>query len=219
MSPRFPPLAPEAQTPFQKEIHAIMDRTRASLGNTQVFAGKNAAGALTGPFAVFMYALTIPLNPDWSCRGLTPIDSRAPPPVAKPLVDLGNTVVDNPQLSVRERQICVLAVCSVYRADFMTYAHIRIGKEAGFTADQVYDARIGKTPDGLAPKEQAAYEFSRAMAAAREVVPDDLFYRWMEVLGEEKITGLMHCVGLYVYTSLIMHISDVPIPDGGKIEK
>lgn len=101
----------------------------------------------------------------------------------------------------------------------MTYAHIRISKEAGFTADQVYDARIGKTPDDLPEMEEAAYEFSRAMAAAREVVPDDLFYRWMGILGEEKITALIHCVGLYVYTSLIMHISDVPIPEGGKIER
>ena len=148
-----------------------------------------------------------------------PRDSRAPPAVAKPLVDIGYAVVDNPQLTVRERQICILAVCSVYHGQFMTYAHIRISKNVGFTADQVYDARTGKTPEGLPAQEKAAYEFSKAMAAAREVVPDDLFNIWMGILGEDKVTALIHCVGLYVYTSLIMHISDVPIPEGGKIER
>lgn len=101
----------------------------------------------------------------------------------------------------------------------MTYAHIRITKEAGLTAEQVYDARIGKTPQGLPEKEQAAYEFSRVMAAARDVVPDEFFYRCHDILGQDKITGLMHCVGLYTYTSLLMHIGDIPIPEGGKIEK
>ena len=75
----------------------------------------------------------------------------------------------------------------------MTYAHIRITKEAGLSADQVYDARIGKTPEGLPEIEQAAWEFSRTMAAAREVVPDELFNRYMAILGEDKIHGLINC--------------------------
>lgn len=32
-----------------------MDKTRMALGSTDVFAGKDSAGALTGPFAMFMY--------------------------------------------------------------------------------------------------------------------------------------------------------------------
>ena len=54
MVARFPPIPPSAQKPYQKEIHAIMDETRESLGTNRVFAGKDDEGALVGPFAVFM---------------------------------------------------------------------------------------------------------------------------------------------------------------------
>ena len=140
-------------------------------------------------------------------------------PIAKPFVEMSDKVVNNPQLTQRERQLAVLAVCSVFRARFMTYAHIRISKEVGLTANQVYDARIGKVPEGLTELEQMAYEFCKTMASAREVVPEDLYARYQAVLGDDKITGLIYCVGLWSFTSLLMHITDVPIPEGGKIEK
>jgi hypothetical protein len=127
-------------------------------------------------------------------------------------------IVAQPAITLRERQLCVLACCSVFHAQFMTYAHIKIGKQVKLTSEQILDARTGRVPKGLPEGETAAYVFSKALAEANGPVSDEIYEKAERILGKDRMVGLIHCVGLYTYTSMVMNASDVPVPDGEKIE-
>lgn len=127
-------------------------------------------------------------------------------------------IINNKEFTLRERQLSVLATCSVFHAEFMTYAHILIGKDVGLTHQQTFDARHGKMPAGLTDLEEMAYDFSLQLANARGRMPDFLYEDALNKLGPEKITALIHNVGLYTYTSMLMNACATPVPDGGKIE-
>jgi 4-carboxymuconolactone decarboxylase len=127
-------------------------------------------------------------------------------------------IVNNCVITLRERQLSVLATCSVFHAQFMTYAHIKIGKEVGLSSEQAYDARTGKTPQGLSEEETVAYDFSLALASATGPVKDEIWEKTKNCIGKEKVTALVHVVGLYTYTRMLMSADDVPVSDGEKIE-
>jgi AhpD family alkylhydroperoxidase len=118
-----------------------------------------------------------------------------------------------PTLSFLERELVILAVLSQTQPAYALYAHARIAEKAGLSASQISDAKSGKLPDGLTKRERATYASARALAALRGPLPGGEFERAETVLGKDGTAAVMHLVGQFLYSSLLLNAADVPIPE------
>ena len=139
-------------------------------------------------------------------------NSYAPPAIVEPFLSLVIGIVKSPELTVRERELAILAVTSVFQPAFMTYAHTNIGIDIGLSSEQVADASSGKIPEDLDHDEEIVYEFSRELSRTRGSIREKLWQKAKSLLGATKVVVLIHVVGGYTYTAMIMNAADVQVP-------
>jgi alkylhydroperoxidase/carboxymuconolactone decarboxylase family protein YurZ len=183
---RFPSTS---QTPEQAAAAAEAERIiLAKFGPS--FQLKDADGNLLGPFSTLSYT----------------------PSTFLPYLDYANAFTSLLLLAAKERELAILATCSVTKSEYALYAHRRIGVSVGLTEEQVRNAGEGRIPEGLVKRERDVYVLALEMARRFGTLSDEVFEQAVGVIGRDGVSQLAQVVGGYLLGSVLINVADVKVP-------
>jgi 4-carboxymuconolactone decarboxylase len=146
-------------------------------------------------------------------RGLVPGPHKiwlANPTLSKTIVPTGTYFQEKSTLSKAEIEIATCVICGRWGAAYSTLEHEKIGVHLGHLDPAKVAALIAGLPVSFDdPREQVVYELASALAEAR-LVPQFLFQRAQELLGDEGIVDVTVLMGWFTMVSLTLMTFDVP---------
>jgi 4-carboxymuconolactone decarboxylase len=146
-------------------------------------------------------------------RGLVPGPHKiwaANPALLTTIAPVGAYYQTASTLSKAEIEIATCVICGRWGAAYSSFEHEKIGVVLGKLDPAKVDALIAGLPaDFDDPRQQIVYELSSALAAAR-VVPQGLFGRARELLGDAGIADVTVLMGWFTAVSLTLMAYDVP---------
>lgn len=150
-------------------------------------------GAFLGPFAAFLY---------------TPKD------VAIHFLKLFKIMGQIPGLPSSARETAILATGEHFGAAYEMYAHKQVAiTSKALTGQQAEDIVSGKLPSDADEDITVAWEVARALSAQKGPLEDKLWSRAKSAFGVEGAAALIHYVGGYAYTSILLNGMDAPVPE------
>jgi 4-carboxymuconolactone decarboxylase len=120
-------------------------------------------------------------------------------------------------LPARLSELAILVMGRHWNAEFEWWAHKPIALKAGLDAGVVEAIRTGTEPAFDNADEAVVYEFVRALHD-RKQVPDALYRRAVEALGEGGVVDLVGIIGYYTLISVTIQAFEVAPPDGEPLE-
>jgi 4-carboxymuconolactone decarboxylase len=98
-------------------------------------------------------------------------------------------------LSERVRQVVILAVGAVWKADYELYAHSAVARKAGLSEAAIRSLASGGLPEDLSDEERLAQRFVRQLTAERRV--EEPLYRTAEAaFGREGLVSMTFLAGV-----------------------
>ena len=148
-----------------------------------------------------------------SLRGLVPGPHKiwlANPLLSETIVPTGAYFQTRSTLTKAEIEIVTNVINGHWRAAYSNYEHEIIGVRRGGLAPEQAAALIAGLPTRFAdPRQQLVYELASTLAAAR-VVPQHLFRRARDLLGDAGIVDVTALMGWFTTVSLTLMAFDVP---------
>jgi alkylhydroperoxidase family enzyme len=135
------------------------------------------------------------------------------PDVGSALQELGSAIRYKTGLTARSREIAILELSVLRKAEFEWYAHERVGKLAGLTDAELqalHDGTPAPTFDGI---ETLVRDIVRIVVHERDL-DDAMFSTATTVLGEEVLNELIVLIGYYDLLAINLRIWRTPLPDG-----
>lgn len=121
-----------------------------------------------------------------------------------------------PGLPLDAREVAILTVGARYKAAYELYAHVNVAeKKVGMSKDVIEKIAKGEKPDGLNEACSIAFDVTTYLARTPGPLSKDLWRRSMDVLGKEGTCALVHYVGAYAYTCIMLNAMDADIPKEG----
>lgn len=118
-----------------------------------------------------------------------------------------------PFLPADAKEVAILVVGARYKAAYELYAHTNIAtKKVGMSKDVVEAIADGQKPDGLNEQCSLAYDTAHYLASTPGPLPQELWDKCINTFGKEATIGLVHYVGAYAYTCIILNAMDAPVP-------
>lgn len=146
-------------------------------------------GRILGPYKIWIYS----------------------PTVAEGMEHIGTYLNKHSTLSKREVEIGIIMIAQHWDSDYVRHAHIREGKAAGLTKEQVDALLSGGDPQFSDPHERAMHRFAAAQIARRNL-SDAEFAEIEAVLGRTGIAEVLVLLGYYTSVAMGMRVHDVPVP-------
>jgi alkylhydroperoxidase family enzyme len=135
------------------------------------------------------------------------------PSIGGALERIGAAIRFESQLGTREREIGILEVAALRRADFEWYAHERVGRKAGLTEPELDALRTGADAPTLSPREALLRAVVRACIRDRAL--DDATFAAAEAeFGTRALYDLVTLAGYYDLLALTMAVWQTPLPAG-----
>jgi hypothetical protein len=196
MSPqpaRFPPLEPSELTGDAKQAHAYSRNVADSFFGSS-FTHTSSSGAMVGPYAPLLRT----------------------PAAVQPYFDLCQRLAEIPNLPRVAREVAILCVGYQYGAEYEIYAHSRLAIEAGLGKDAVRAICTGQrgAGKGWTLECDLAWDVAVELAKGKGKLGDETFKRCVGILGEEGTLALIHYVGFYGYTCVLLNGCGVGVPEG-----
>ena len=192
---RLPLLDPASLTDSQR---AVYDRLRATMiewAEQSGFQSMTDGDRLIGPF-----------NPVMLSPGIAPA-----------FLDLQDAEQASTSLSERVRQVVILAVGAVWRADYELYAHAAVGRKAGLTDDMIRALAAGTLPEELSEQEKLAGRFAHQLAAEHRV--DAEVYRAAEAeFGTHGLVDVTFLAGIYHLVCGLLAAFEIPAPAAAPLD-
>ena len=186
---RLPLADPATLNPEQR---ALFDRVVARIvpwANDAGFQATAADGRLIGPF-----------NP-----------ALLNPAVTASLLDLHVSARTNTSLSERVREVVILAVGAVWRADYELYAHVALARRAGLSEESARMIAAGEEPAGLSDQEILAQRLTQQLSASHRI--DETLYRQAEdAFGAEGLIDIAFLIGIYHSVCATLTMFAIPAP-------
>ncbi|GAB7354787.1 hypothetical protein MBLNU459_g5183t1 [Dothideomycetes sp. NU459] len=193
---RTPATAPSDLTADQKQAHDEIQSV-ASSAFGDVFVYKRDDGALVGPFAPMLQT----------------------PGVTRPFLHIVTELGKLPGLPPNARETAILATGSYFQAVYEIYAHERVAvANTDLNQEQVDMIKNGKKPDGLDDQCSVAFDVAIQLSRTPGPLSGEHWDKAEKVLGKQGTLALIHYVGYYAYTCILLNGCDVPVPDGEKIK-
>ena len=133
------------------------------------------------------------------------------PTVASGMEHIGTFLNKRSSLSTREVEIGILVIAQHWDGEYVKQAHIKAGKAAGLTQEQIDDILAGRDPKLADAHEQTVYRFARALAN-KSKISDAEFAEIEKAIGREGIAEVLVLLGYYTSVALGMKVHEVPIP-------
>jgi alkylhydroperoxidase family enzyme len=118
------------------------------------------------------------------------------PPVADGWRALLTAIRQQCRLPGRYREIAILQVAVLNRAEYEFQAHVPFALKEGLTQAQLDSMKKNEAPQGLTEADRAVIDYTDAMTRAIEV-PDAVFAAVRRHLGEREMVELTATVGAY----------------------
>jgi 4-carboxymuconolactone decarboxylase len=133
------------------------------------------------------------------------------PTVASGMEHIGTYLNKRSSLSTREVEIGILVIAQHWDGEYVKQAHIKAGKAAGLTQQQI-DAILASRDPGLTdPHEKAVHRFAVALASKTKLSDAD-FAEIEKAIGRDGIAEVLVLLGYYTSVALGMKVHEVPIP-------
>lgn len=158
----------------------------------RTFSLTDEAGRLNGPFNAML------VTPD----------------VGTPLQEVGSAIRYKTAFTARAREIAILELAALRKSEFEWYAHVRVGKNAGLTDDEIEALRTGNPAPTLDAQESLIRTLANTIATKRDL-DDATFANAIEQLGRALLNDLIVLVGYYDLLSLSLNIWRTPLPPDG----
>ena len=132
------------------------------------------------------------------------------PRLAVGMEEIGTFLNKGCSLSEREVETGILVIAEHWDSDYVRQAHIRLGRQAGLSDEQINAILAGRDPKFSDLHEDAVYRFSAALAAGARMT-DAEFASVEKVLGREGVAEVLVLIGYYTSVALGMKVHDVPV--------
>jgi 4-carboxymuconolactone decarboxylase len=186
---RLPLLDPAKLSETQREVYDIANSTMVPWAEAAHFQSKTADGRLIGPFNPVLFA----------------------PEMATCFADLQAAEARYTPLSERVRQVVILAVGAVWKADYELYAHSAVARRAGLSEAAIRSLASGGHPEDLSDEERVAQRFVRQLTAEHHV--EEKLYRAAEAaFGREGIVAMTFLAGCYQVVCSLLNAFEIPAP-------
>ena len=187
---RLPLADPAALNPAQREIFDRMAAQIVPWANDAQFQSTAEDGRLIGPF-----------NP-----------ALLNPAIAAPFLDFQFAEKVHTSLSERVREVIILAVGAVWRADYELYAHLAVARKAGLSEADARAVAAGGLPDDLSYDEQIALRLTRQLSTSHRV--DESLYREAETaFGTKGLIDIAFLIGIYHSVCATLTMFAIPAPE------
>ena len=114
------------------------------------------------------------------------------------------------QLTKAEREIVTNCINGKWStAGYSNAEHEEIGKQAGLPAEKVQALVAGLPTSFGDPRQQIIYEITQTLIAPRRL-PEGLYKRGLELLGDAGLTDLTVLIGYFTSVSMTLAAYDVP---------
>ena len=186
---RLPLLDPAKLSETQRKVY---DRTVATMvpwADAAHFQSRTADGRLIGPFNPVLFA----------------------PEMSSCFADLQAAEARYTPLSEKVRQVVILAVGAVWKADYELYAHSAVALEAGLSEAAIRSLADGGSSEDLSDEERVAQRFVRQLTAEHHV--DEPLYRAAEAaFGREGLVAMTFLAGCYQVVCSLLNAFEIPAP-------
>jgi 4-carboxymuconolactone decarboxylase len=108
-------------------------------------------------------------------------------------------------------EMAILVVSRQWRSQVEWYAHAPLAKKAGLADSIIADLKANKRPAGMSPEEEVVYDFATDLTT-KHAVPDELFDRAKELLGEQQVVDLTGVAGTYVGVAMLLAMAEQGVP-------
>jgi 4-carboxymuconolactone decarboxylase len=126
-------------------------------------------------------------------------------------VRLQFTEQQHTSLSERVRQVVILTVGAIWRADYELYSHSAAARQAGLSDAAIATLVNGEMPDDLTEQEKIAHRVVQQLSTSHHV--DDRLYRETEkVFGAAGVAEITVLAGIYHTVCALLNVFDVPAP-------
>jgi 4-carboxymuconolactone decarboxylase len=187
---RLPLVDPAALTGEQRTLFDRMMARIVPWADEAGFASTAADGRLIGPFN--------PAPPN--------------PAVTASMLDLSVAERTYTSLTDRVREVVILAVGAVWRADYEVYAHMALARRAGLSEQAARMITASEEPAELSEQEAIAQQLSTALSVAHRV--DDTLYRMAEdAFGAQGLVDIAFLIGIYHAVCAVLTMFSIPAPE------
>jgi 4-carboxymuconolactone decarboxylase len=186
---RLPILHLKDLSPSQRAAYELVDRQFVPWAEASNFESKTANGGLIGPFNSVLYS----------------------PEISSAFLAWQAAEEKHTSLDARVRQVTILAVGAVWKADYELYAHAAVGRKAGLSERTISQLSAGEPGDDLSEAEQVAQRFATQLTASRRV-DDDLFAAAKNSFGLKGLVDLVNLIGAYQTVCGLLNGFAVPAP-------
>jgi 4-carboxymuconolactone decarboxylase len=114
----------------------------------------------------------------------------------------------------RLNEMAILLEARLWDAQYEWWAHEPLARKAGLSDAIINDIRAGKRPADMQPDEAVVYEVVTELLNKRQL-PDEVFGRAKQMLGEQQVVDLVAVTGFYVMVSSVIIAGRIAIPNGG----
>ncbi|KAK0273770.1 hypothetical protein LTR54_016611 [Friedmanniomyces endolithicus] len=193
---RLPPLPRSDLPPAAQQAHDTISSFFASSPLGTAFAYKRPTdGALIGPMPFYL----------------------ASPDIGQDVMGLVGKAAALPGLSLEARETAILAVGARFQAGYELYAHTRMAvKTTKLGEERVRLIAGGEKPKDLEEASGVAFDVATHLSSKPGALPQEMWNRSVRVLGKEGTLALVHFVGLYAYTCIVLNAMDAPVPGDGE---
>jgi len=186
---RLPLADPATLTGAQRDLFEALKATWEPLSNGAGVQMTTADGRLIGPYNTFL------LHPEMAAK----------------FSEFQAGEKAHTTLSPRVREVVILAVGAVWRADYELYAHAAAARKAGLSEHAVKALANGEVPEELTADEKIAGRIARQLSSTHRV--DDALYREAEqAFGRRGLVDIAALIGAYHAVCTTLTMFDVPAP-------
>ena len=125
----------------------------------------------------------------------------------------GNHILYKSSLPAREREVVILRVGWLCRAEYEWAQHVVIGKREGLTDDDIERIAIGPGAEGLDPFDKTLLQAADELHHD-SLVGDETWSRLAEHYSTEQLLDLVFTIGQYTLVSMALNTLGVQLDDG-----
>jgi 4-carboxymuconolactone decarboxylase len=114
-------------------------------------------------------------------------------------------------LNARVREVVMLAVGAVWRADYELYAHSAGARMAGISEHAAKALASGQIPDDLTDDEKVAARLTRELTTSHRV-GDALFREAEQAFGRTGLVDMAALIGAYHAVCTTLTLFEIPAP-------